>query len=328
LEEASGAASEATRLYRLKCICIALLVVQNSLITLVARTSRVPVPGRAMYIGGSAVFASELVKMPVCLALIFKETGTPKATFKVLWEKVVRNWRDTLSMSIPALSYCFQNCLFFVAISNLSATSYQLWSQSKTLATAFFFVAYLGGVLCPLQWFALTLLTAGVGLVQFGDVATGTAAASGSAVLGVGAVILSSALSGFANVYLEKRVKKTDVSLWVRNVQLGVFSIPQAATILCLSEWSRIRSSGLFCGFTLTVWMVVLLKAFGGLLVASVIKYADNILKTYATASAIVLTCLLSVPLYGSMPSFSFVQGMLLVIASMVIYARPAPKSE
>ena len=180
-----------------------------------------------MYIGGSAVFASELVKMPVCLALIFKETGTPKATFKVLWEKVVRNWRDTLSMSIPALSYCFQNCLFFVAISNLSATSYQLWSQSKTLATAFFFVAYLGGVLCPLQWFALTLLTAGVGLVQFGDVATGTAAASGSAVLGVGAVILSSALSGFANVYLEKRVKKTDVSLWVRNVQLGVFSIPQ-----------------------------------------------------------------------------------------------------
>ena len=173
-----------------------------------------------MYIGCSAVFASELVKMPVCLALIFKETGTPKATFKVLWEKVVRNWRDTLSMSIPALSYCFQNCLFFVAISNLSATSYQLWSQSKILATAFFFVAYLGGVLCPLQWFALTLLTAGVGLVQFGDVATGTAAASGSAVLGVGAVILSSALSGFANVYLEKRVKKTDVSLWVRNVQL------------------------------------------------------------------------------------------------------------
>ena len=31
LEEASGAASEATRLYRLKCICIALLVVQASL---------------------------------------------------------------------------------------------------------------------------------------------------------------------------------------------------------------------------------------------------------------------------------------------------------
>lgn len=62
---------------------------------------------------------------------------------------------------------------------------------------------------------------------------------------------------------------------------------------------------------------------------AQVIKYADNILKTYATAVAIVLTCLLSVPLYGIMPSFNFLQGMVLVLASMFLYARPAkPKPE
>ena len=44
--------------------------------------------------------------------------------------------------------------------------------------------------------------------------------------LGIGAVLASSILSGFANVYLEKRIKRQDTTIWVRNVQLGLFGIP------------------------------------------------------------------------------------------------------
>ena len=45
---------------------------------------------------------------------------------------------------------------------------------------------------------------------------------------------------------------------------------------------------------------------------------------SYATAIAIVVTCLLSVPLYGTVPSAAFLQGMLLVIASIFMYnAKP-----
>ena len=60
-----------------------------------------------------------------------------------IWKRVFVNWKDTLKMGVPALCYCFQNYLFFVAISNMPATSYQLWSQSKTLTTALFFVLYI-----------------------------------------------------------------------------------------------------------------------------------------------------------------------------------------
>ena len=47
-------------------------------------------------------------------------------------------------MGVPAPCHCLQHALFFVALSRLSATSYQLWSQSKTLFTALFFVRLLG----------------------------------------------------------------------------------------------------------------------------------------------------------------------------------------
>ena len=42
---------------------------------------------------------------------------------------------DTMRMGVPAFCYGLQNLLFFVALSNLSATSYQLWSQTKVLFT-------------------------------------------------------------------------------------------------------------------------------------------------------------------------------------------------
>ena len=102
---------------------------------------------------------------------------------------------------------------------------------------------------------------------------------------------MQSMLSGFANIYFEKVLKqaecefdescelpdeagrrKAPMSLWVRNVQLAVFSIPQAALLLAASGRARsiISVHGVFVGFTSQVWVVALLTASGGLLVAAV----------------------------------------------------------
>jgi len=251
-------------------------------------------------------------------------------------QQVVTNWADTLRMGVPALCYCLQNAMFFVALSRLSATSYQLWSQSKTLFTALFFVVYLGRVMRRQQWLALVLLTAGVGLVQLyeagglaGAAAAGAASGglSGAVAVGVAAVLASSLLSGFANVYFEKVIKtRPAVSIWMRNVQLCLFSLPQAAALM-LADRAIIAQQGALVGFSELAWSVVVLKALGGLLVAAVVKYADNVLKTYATAIAIVLTCVVSCVATATMPSLGFLQGMAMVIASIFLYnLGPATK--
>jgi len=56
-------------------------------------------------------------------------------------------------------------------------------------------------------------------------------------------------------------------------------------------------------GFDGVVWMVVLLNSCGGLLVAAVMKYADNIVKCFAAALAILSGTLISVPPSHSHPS-------------------------
>ena len=45
-------------------------------------------------------------------------------------------------------------------------------------------------------------------------------------------------------------------------------------------------------GFDMVAWSVVGLQVFGGLIVAMVVKYADNILKNFANALAVRLTLL------------------------------------
>lgn len=130
-----------------KYLVLVLLVLQNSLTAILARGSRMPRPdGGLLYLGSVAVLAAEVIKLPVCLGLIARDEGGVVPMLRKVKDQVFVKWRDTLSMGIPALCYCLQNALFFVALSRLSATSYQLWSQSKTLFTALFFTSYLGRV--------------------------------------------------------------------------------------------------------------------------------------------------------------------------------------
>eukprot|EP01051_Picozoa_sp_SAG22_P015206 SAG22_NODE_1958_length_3252_cov_2.013003_3_plen_70_part_00 len=58
------------------------------------------------------------------------------------------------------------------------------------------------------------------------------------------------------------------------------------------------------------------------MIVALVIKYADNILKGFATGISTLLSTLLSIFLFGFEPTLPFVAGAALVIVSTFIYGN------
>ena len=141
-----------------------------------------------------------------------------------------------------------------------------------------------------------------------------------SRVKGFIAAISACVLSGLAGIYFEKILKGSDVSVWMRNVQLSLLSVPFGIGAVWIKHGSEISENGFFFGYDLFIWYLVVLNATGGLLVAVVIKYADNILKGFACSLAIIITCFVSVLLFGFQLSIQFIVGAAFVIMSIFMY--------
>ena len=243
---------------------------------------------------------------------------------------------DFFKMSVPAVCYAVQKNLLFVAISNLDAAVFQVAYQGKILTTAMFSVIMLGKKLTKRQIFALFVLLSGVAMVQISSSTSSSADSSkkseGDVFIGTIAVVLSCLISGFAAIYFEWILKKgpkeeqKSYTLWVRNLQLAVFAGAAGAVAVWTKDGKAVSEKGLFQGFNSLVWFVTFLEAFGGIIVALVIKYADNIAKNFSTAVSIVTSVIVSAIFLGFTITPMFVIGACIVMLAIVIYTSDPTK--
>jgi len=177
------------------------------------------------------------------------------------------------------------------------------------------------------QWISVFLLAFGIALVQFptGDSGTKNVEnAMADKIIGVIAVSIACILSGMAGVYFEKILKKSKVTLWARNVQLSLFSIiPGYFVGVLLMDGETVKERGFFGGYTRWTILAILLQAFGGILVAVVVKYADNILKGFATSISIILSCVISIFVFDFNITIIFMVGCVLVMYATYLYGKP-----
>ncbi|XP_001372109.3 UDP-galactose translocator [Monodelphis domestica] len=309
----------------LKQASLAVLVVQNASLILSIRYART-LPGDRFF-ATTAVVMAEVLKGATCLLLLFaQKRGNVKHFVLFLHEAVLVQYVDTLKLAVPSLIYTLQNNLQYVAISNLPAATFQVTYQLKILTTALFSVLMLRRSLSRLQWASLLLLFLGVALVQVQQAggSNGSPRPGGqNPGVGLAAVVASCLSSGFAGVYFEKILKGSSGSVWLRNVQLGLFGTLLGLAGLWWAEGGAVASRGFFFGYTPAVWGVVLNQAFGGLLVAVVVKYADNILKGFATSLSIVVSTAASIRLFGFQVDLLFALGAGLVIGAVYLYSLP-----
>lgn len=118
--------------------------------------------------------------------------------------------------------------------------------------------------------------------------------------VGLIAVLVACALSGLAGVTFEKILKDSssakNTSLWVRNCQLSFWSLfPSLFIGVLWKDGEIIAKTGFFVGYNWVVWTAIVFQAAGGVIVALVINYADNIAKNFATSISILLSCIASV---------------------------------
>ncbi|KAM4605094.1 solute carrier family 35 member A3b isoform 2-T2 [Polymixia lowei] len=311
---------------QLKYMSLGVLVVQTTSLVLTMRYSRTLKEDGPRYLASSAVVSAEVLKIFACTLLVFREQNfSLRGLNRLLKEEVVNKPMETMKLAIPAGIYTLQNNLLYVALSNLDAATYQVTYQLKILTTALFSVSMLGKRLGLYQWLSLLILMAGVALVQWPtDSVSGTKQeplTAGSQLVGVMAVLTACLSSGFAGVYFEKILKQTKQSVWVRNIQLGVFGFAFGLMGMLVYDGQKVRELGMFQGYNGVTCTVVVLQALGGLVIAAVIKYADNILKGFATSLSIIMSTLISYFwLEDFDPTSVFFLGAMLVIAATFLY--------
>jgi len=356
-----------------KVLALSALVVQNALLELAMRYSRVHADPRHLYLATTAVVSSEVIKLVCASLLLLHEChGSVVAWGRTVWTECVVDWATMLRLLIPSILYTLQNNLAFVASTHLSLATFQVLYQFKIVTTAALTVLFLGKHLTVRQWFAILLLTAGVAAVQLtsinvkdtitshvaapilhawldpnttnevnvtvrhlraepvvvresvSDSSTDSVTEWGSlpaTTVGFVAVMAACVTSGFAGVYFEKVLKGSNASIWLRNIQLACIGIVFGLAGVYSQDGDRVRADGFFHGYTPVTWLVVILQACGGLIVAMVVKHADNVLKGFATSVSILISCVASTLVFGTILPPMFLLGTFFVVSSVVLYS-------
>ena len=180
----------------------------------------------------------------------------------------------------------------------------------------------LGRRLSRLQWFSLILLTIGVSSAELSSSYGSSEQEKSNTIAGFIAVLSAACTSGFSGVYFEKILKSSGSTLWVRNLQMGISSIILAFFGIYFSgELPLVLELGYFHGYNWIVMTTILLQAIGGLVVAVVVKYADNILKGFAAAFSMLTSSILCFFFFDFHPNIYFFFGLLLVNLATYLYS-------
>ena len=311
-----------------KQLSLVVLVVQNSTLVLMMRYSRiVQKPGQPMYIASTAVFLAEVLKIIACLFVMYRQQRYWSKFILVVRNEIFGKPAETAKMLIPSSLYALQNNLLYVALSNLEAATFQVTYQMKILSTAIFSVVLLGRSLSRSKWLALVLLMIGVTLVQSQSMSTPPPDDTvQSPLIGLLAVITSCISSGFAGCYFEKILKTSETSMWVRNIQLGISGAFFSLVGMLMYDMQPLRQGGMLQGYDWLTWVVIGNQALGGLLVAIVVKYADVILKSFATSISLILSSAISFYFFDFQLSMQFMVGACIVILATYNYSVPDKK--
>ncbi|KAI6214839.1 hypothetical protein M3Y94_00315700 [Aphelenchoides besseyi] len=332
----------------LRYVSLIVLVLQMVSLVLILRYVKTR-PGKQFF-NTVAVLFSEVVKLVASVVLFAVSTGSTQKILQEFHYNFVLNFKDTLRVSIPAFIYVIQNFCLFLALSHLDSGTYLVTYQLKILTTGLFTVTILKRRLSVVQWIALIVLLLGdpktannsprksenittsedADYLNTSPISTTKSSCATNHLhqqpnkwIGVTAVLAAAFMSGFAGIYFEKILKGSNVSLWMRNVQLSLFSIPLAALMVAVKDYKCVAENGLLNGFDIFVWIAVGIQALGGLIVAMVIKYADNIMKAFATSVSIIVGALFAKILFQENPKQFFFLGTPLVIGAVILYTVP-----
>lgn len=271
--------------------------------------------GRYDYNTSTVPFIAESLKFTISFLFLISDSDTP------LDEAVVLDWASLGRYFVLGLLYTCQNNLLFITLQHVDAATFQLISNLKIPLTALLLHIFIGKTFSVQQQFALLLLVVGAGLSQLNGHADHVISISA-----LGAVLMSImvGISSGAGVFNEVLLKSSSMgSLHWQNIQLYAFGCIFSYIKLQMDlNFQPISLIGIFLGYNVYAWLSIINMAFLGIITAAVLKYADNVLRAFASASSVLLATLMSWQLLGTNISYLFVVSAIVTSLSILLYTE------
>ncbi|KAK1979657.1 UDP-galactose transporter [Colletotrichum cereale] len=249
----------------------------------------------------------------------------PRLDFRTYWSYV----RGEVTKDVR---YGFCNlALFYVLINNSIFVSYkmadpgtiQLTKSGVTFITALVMIATLNTKISKIQWIAILMQICGLMVTQYNP-QTGTTYPFSTYFILLFQVFLSAA----SGVYNQALLKTDDSSLHADNMIL--YGAGASMNLLCHLVIKTLKADepGFFEGYnSFGAIMVIASNVFIGLAITAVYKYADAVIKCFATAVATGILLYVSPVLFGTTLSFLVLPGTVVVfVASWLYMDNPPPK--
>ncbi|ETL95038.1 hypothetical protein L917_07086 [Phytophthora nicotianae] len=314
----------------LKHVSFVMLVLQNTALSIVSKYSRAKAGPK--YRPSSVVLLVEMLKFVLCYLMLLKtKRGNVKASVRTLQIEVFADKTGLTKMAVLAFLYALQNMFALVAYDYVDVATYQIVYQLKIITTAMFMIVLLHRRFSAVQWCAMVALMAGVAICSYSRLPSGSQhtdeATSTKRFIGICIMLGLAVNSGLAAAYFERVMKshkgvqtqQTLDPLWTRNLQLSAISVGVTCFDL-VRNFGEVWTNGFFHGFHPTVFAVIFLQAVGGLTIAAVVRYSDNIVKNFGTSFSLILSCIISNCMFDQTATFSFYFGVFLVVGSVFVY--------
>ena len=150
---------------------------------------------------------------------------------------------------------------------------------------------------------------------------------------GLSAALAITFTSALAGVYFEMLVKGSQPNnpdssidslgisiLWIRNLQMYLFSIPVAFLGCLTKDWHTIFQLGFFHDYDCRVWAIIVTGTLGGVATSLTLKFLDNIYKNFSSSLSIILASLCAILFSGKTYHAVFFVGSSMVCVSLFLY--------
>jgi len=290
----------------------------------------------------SATACSELLKLVGSLTMYSVWLPAHARTHRMLRR------REVAAYAAPAAIFALINWIAFEILQRLSASTFQMLSTQKIIATALLFRAILKRRLTPVHYATIVLLAAGASTAHLPggrpgepcEPSSGVDGGSGDASaewtidetgLGVALTMLSCVLSGLASVLNEALLKWDGRlhSLCLQNALLYSWCFLFTAAALLAHDSDRLAAQGPFRGFTAAVWLLVVVNSATGAALSVVLKHQSSLVKAFASVCAMLASISIDAGWDARPPRAAVWCALVVVSTSAMLFAwEGQPRSD